>query len=53
MVVGRQVADTLRAELALDALKMAIWFRDNSAERVRGKLLHAASRAGGLKVFGK
>ena len=27
MIVGWQVSDTLRAELALDALEMAIWSR--------------------------
>ncbi len=35
MIVGWQVSDTLRAELALDALEMAIWAR---GDRINGNL---------------
>ena len=41
MVVGWQVTDTLRAELALDALEMAIWFR---GDRMDGELVHHSHR---------
>jgi hypothetical protein len=35
------VSDTLRAELALDALEMAIWSR---GDRMDGKLVHHSDR---------
>ena len=41
MIVGWQVADTLRAELALDALEMAIWSR---GDRIDGQLVHHSDR---------
>jgi putative transposase len=41
MIVGWQVSDTLRAELALDALEMAIWAR---GEHMDGKLVHHSDR---------
>jgi len=41
MIVGWQVSDTLRAELALDALEMAIWSR---ADRMDGDLVHHSDR---------
>ena len=41
MVVGWQVTDTLRAELALDALEMAIWSR---GDRMDGELVHHSDR---------
>jgi putative transposase len=41
MIVGWQVSDTLRAELALDALEMAIWAR---SEHMDGKLVHHSDR---------
>ena len=41
MIVGWQVSDTLRAELALDALGMAIWSR---ADRMDGQLVHHSDR---------
>jgi putative transposase len=40
-IVGWQVSDTLRAELALDALEMAIWAR---GDRIDGKLVHHSDR---------
>jgi putative transposase len=40
-IVGWQVSDTLRAELALDALEMAIWAR---GDRMDGKLVHHSDR---------
>jgi putative transposase len=41
-IVGWQVADTLRAELALDALEMAIW---SSGDRIiSGRLVHHSDR---------
>ena len=36
-IVGWQVADTLRAELALDALEMAIWW---CGGKIGGRLIH-------------
>ena len=41
MIAGWQVADTLRAELALDALEMAIWSR---GDRMDGQLVHHSDR---------
>jgi putative transposase len=41
MIAGWQVADTLRAELALDALEMAIWSR---GDRIDGQLVHHSDR---------
>ena len=41
MIVGWQVSDTLRAELALDALEMAIWSRGG---RIDGPLVHHSDR---------
>ena len=41
VIVGWQVADTLRAELALDALEMAIWSRN---DRMDGQLIHHSDR---------
>jgi putative transposase len=41
MIVGWQVSDTLRAELALDALEMAIWSR---GDRMNGQLVHHSDR---------
>jgi putative transposase len=41
MIVGWQVSDTLRAELALDALEMAIWSRSG---RMDGQLVHHSDR---------
>ena len=41
MIVGWQVSDTLRAELALDALEMAIWSR---GDRMDGQLIHHSDR---------
>jgi putative transposase len=41
MIVGWQVSDTLRAELALDALEMAIWAR---SEHMDGELVHHSDR---------
>jgi putative transposase len=41
MIVGWQVSDTLRAELALDALEMAIWSR---GDRIGGDLVHHSDR---------
>lgn len=41
MIVGWQVSDTLRAELALDALEMALWSR---GDRLDGKLVHHSDR---------
>jgi len=41
MIVGWQVSDTLRAELALDALETAIWPR---SERLDRKLVHHSDR---------
>ena len=41
MIVGWQVSDTLRAELALDALEMAIWSR---GDRIDGQLVHHSDR---------
>ena len=40
-IVGWQVADTLRAELALDALEMAIW---SSGDKIGGQLVHHSDR---------
>jgi len=40
-IVGWQVSDTLRAELALDALEMAIWSR---GDRIGGNLVHHSDR---------
>jgi putative transposase len=40
-IVGCQVADHLRADLALDALEMAIWSR---LERIGDKLVHHSDR---------
>jgi putative transposase len=40
-IVGWQVSDTLRAELALDALEMALWAR---GERMDGQLVHHSDR---------
>jgi len=40
-IVGWQVSDTLRAELALDALEMAIW---SSGDTVKGQLVHHSGR---------
>jgi putative transposase len=40
-IVGWQVADTLRAELALDALEMAIW---SSGDKIGGQLIHHSDR---------
>jgi putative transposase len=40
-IVGWQVADTLRAELALDALEMAIW---SSGGNITGQLVHHSDR---------
>jgi len=42
MIVGWQVSDTLRAELALDALEMAIWSRGH---RMDGQLVHHSDYA--------
>ena len=41
MIVGWQVSDTLRAELALDALEIAIWSR---SDRMDGQLVHHSDR---------
>ena len=41
MIVGWQVPDTLRAELALDALEIAIWSR---SDRMDGQLVHHSDR---------
>jgi putative transposase len=41
MIAGWQVADTLRAEPALDALEMAIWSR---GDRIDGQLVHHSDR---------
>jgi putative transposase len=41
MIVGWQVSDTSRAELALDALEMAIWSRGG---RIDGPLVHHSDR---------
>lgn len=41
MIVGWQVSDTLRAELALDALEMAIWSRRGQMD---GHLVHHSDR---------
>jgi putative transposase len=41
MIVGWQVADTLRGELALDALEMAVWSR---GDRMNGQLVHHSDR---------
>ena len=40
-IVGWQVSDTLRAELALDALEMAIW---SSGGRIGDRLVHHSDR---------
>lgn len=40
-IVGWQVSDNLRAELALDALEMAIWSR---GDRMGGNLVHHSDR---------
>jgi putative transposase len=40
-IVGWQVADTLRAELALDALEMAIW---SAGDKAGGQLIHHSDR---------
>jgi putative transposase len=40
-IVGWQVSDTLRAELALDALEMAIWQAGNNLD---GNLIHHSDR---------
>jgi putative transposase len=40
-IVGWQVADTLRAELALDALEMAIW---SSGDKIGDQLVHHSDR---------
>ena len=40
-IVGWQVSDSLRAELALDALEMAIWSR---GDRMDGNLIHHSDR---------
>lgn len=40
-IVGWQVSDTLRAELALDALEMALWAR---GEQMDGQLVHHSDR---------
>ena len=40
-IVGWQVSDTLRAELALDALEMAIWRAGNN---LSGNLIHHSDR---------
>ena len=41
MIVGWQVSDNLRAELALDALEMAVWSR---GDRMGGRLVHHSDR---------
>ena len=41
MIVGWQVSDSLRAELALDALEMAVWSR---GDRMGGQLVHHSDR---------
>lgn len=41
MIVGWQVADHLRADLALDALEMAVWSR---GDRMDGPLVHHSDR---------
>lgn len=41
MIVGWQVSDSLRAELALDALEMAIWSR---GDRIGSQLVHHSDR---------
>jgi putative transposase len=41
MIVGWQVADNLRADLALDALEMAVWSR---GDRINGQLVHHSDR---------
>jgi putative transposase len=41
MIVGWQVSDTLRADLALDALEVAIWLR---SDRIDGQLVHHSDR---------
>ena len=41
MIVGWRVSDTLRAELALDAVEMAIWSR---GDRLDGQLVHHSDR---------
>jgi putative transposase len=41
MIVGWQVSDTLRADLALDALEVAIWSR---GDRIDGQLVHHSDR---------
>jgi transposase InsO family protein len=46
MIVGWQVSGTLRAELALDALEMAIWSR---GDRMDGQLVHHSDR--GVPVY--
>jgi putative transposase len=40
-IVGWQVSDTLRADLALDALEMAIW---SSGDNISGQLVHHSDR---------
>ena len=41
MIVGWQVSDNMRAELALDALEMAVWSR---GARMDGRLVHHSDR---------
>ena len=41
MITGWQVSDNLRAELALDALEMAVWSR---GDRMDGQLVHHSDR---------
>ena len=40
-IVGWQVSDSLRAELALDALEMALW---SAGDQVSGQLIHHSDR---------
>lgn len=48
MIIGWQVSDTLRIELALDALEIAAWSR---GDQIDGPLVHhSAHRAGDFYV---
>jgi putative transposase len=49
-IVGWQVSDSLRADLALDALEMAIWSAGDKI--VGGELIHHSDRASGTRRSG-
>jgi putative transposase len=50
MVVGWQISNSLRSDLAIDALEMAVWNRTRAGQVLDG-LVHHSDRACNISVF--